>query len=79
MPFFSPLQVLPTLQPYAWLISIIRSRCTLVVWVCYAYLLHRDARHQRLPALFIHQATGHGPLSSDYLLALGTFGDVLEM
>ena len=59
------------LQEYAWLISIVLSLCTLVVWVFYAYILHRDARHQRHPALFIHQANGHGPGSICLLSNLG--------
>lgn len=59
------------LHDYAWLISIVLSLCTLVVWVFYAYLLHRDARHQRHPALFIHQANGHGPDSLCLLSNLG--------
>ena len=59
------------LQEYAWLISIVLSLCTLVVWVFYAFLLHRDARHQRLPALFIHQANGHG---ADSLCLLSNLG-----
>ncbi|HIG73059.1 MAG TPA: hypothetical protein EYQ24_00320 [Bacteroidetes bacterium] len=59
------------LQEYAWLISIVLSFCTLVVWVFYAFLLHRDARHQRHPALFIHQANGHGPDSICLLSNLG--------
>jgi len=60
-----------TLHDYAWLISIVLSLCTLVVWVFYAFLLHRDARHQRHPALFIHQANGHGPDSLCLLSNLG--------
>lgn len=64
-------QAFSELQPYAWLISIVLSFCTLVVWVFYAFLLHRDARHQRLPALFIHQANGHGPKSVCLLSNLG--------
>lgn len=63
--------MLDSLQPYAWLIPIVLSLCTLVVWVFYAYLLHRDARHQRLPALFLHQANGHGPGSLCLLSNLG--------
>jgi hypothetical protein len=59
------------LQDYAWLISIVLSLCTLAVWVFYAALLHRDAKHQRLPALFIHQANGHGPTSVCLLSNLG--------
>lgn len=63
--------VLDSVQPHAWLISIVLSFCTLVVWVFYAYLLHRDARHQRLPALFLHQANGYGPDSICLLSNLG--------
>ena len=137
-PFFArDAPMLESFQSYAWLVSIALSFCTLVVWVFYAFLLHRDARHQRLPALFIHQANGHrpdsvcllsnlgreivhvlgvivvietdeqkyykrlasrqpielheygharvqdlvkqGPLPSGYFLALGTFGDILDL
>ena len=60
-----------TLHDYAWLISIVLSLCTLVVWVFYAFLLHRDARHHRHPALFLHQANGHGPESICLLTNLG--------
>jgi len=63
--------MLESFQSYAWFISIVLSFCTLVVWVFYAFLLHRDARHQRLPALFIHQANGNGPDSVCLLSNLG--------
>lgn len=71
MPFLPLAQSLGGLQNYAWLISIVLSFCTLVVWVFYAFLLHRDAQQQRLPALFIHQANGHGPVSVCLLSNLG--------
>jgi len=63
--------MIESFQSYAWLVSIVLSFCTLIVWVFYAFLLHRDARHQRLPALFIHQANGHGPNSVCLLSNLG--------